>query len=54
MAARAAAPEATPAAHICSFHDCGKAFPDAASLRKHMHTCQVEVRCAALAASARP
>jgi len=34
---------------ICSFHDCGKAFPDAASLRRHMHThderqhvCQVE------------
>ena len=38
-------------AHMCSFHDCGKAFPDASALRKHMHThgekqyiCQVEVR----------
>jgi len=38
--------------HVCSFHDCGKAFPDASALRKHMHThgekqyvCQVEVRC---------
>ena len=47
--------------HVCSFHDCGKAFPDAASLRKHMHThgekqyvCQVEVRSAALAASVHP
>ena len=37
--------------HLCSFHDCGKAFPDASALRKHMHThgekqyvCQVEVR----------
>ena len=37
--------------HVCSFHDCGKAFPDASALRKHMHThgekqyvCQVEVR----------
>ena len=37
------------ATHICPFQDCGKAFSDAAGLRKHMHThgekqyvCQVE------------
>ncbi len=35
--------------HVCPLEGCGKAFPDAASLRKHMHThgekqfiCQVE------------
>mmetsp|Transcript_3579 Transcript_3579/g.6315 ORF Transcript_3579/g.6315 Transcript_3579/m.6315 type:complete len:119 (-) Transcript_3579:121-477(-) len=40
--------------HLCPFHDCGKAFADAAGLRKHMHThgekqyiCQVEVCCRA-------
>ena len=37
--------------HLCCFHDCGKAFPDASALRKHMYShgekqyiCQVEVR----------